>query len=96
MLSLFLPFAPFFILSSFRLLYIFSVSSSQFSFSRLSLDDVYCGPASYSVVCLPSMVPFLGVGIMTSLITVLDAAVLSSENMASSATTSSWTLAGCR
>jgi hypothetical protein len=95
-LSLFLPLVPFLILSSFRLLYIFSVSSSQFSFSRLSLDDVYWGPASYSVVCLLAWVPFLGVGNMTSLISVLDAAVLSSQNMASSGTTSFWSRTGYR
>ena len=86
MLSLFLPLAPFLRLSSFRLLYIFSVSSSQFSFSRLSLEDVYCGPASFSAVCFPARVPFLGVGNITSAVAVFEA-VLSSQKIASSATT---------
>ena len=82
-----LPLAPFLRLSSFRLVYIFSVSSSQFSFSRLSLEDVYSGPVSYSVLCLPPAVPFLGVGKMISLVAVLEAAVLSSEKIASSSIT---------
>ena len=84
---MFLPLATFLRLSSFRLIYIFSVSSSQFSFSRLSLDDVYCGPVSYSVLCLPPALPFLGVGKTISLVAVLEAAVLSSEKMTSSSTT---------